>query len=137
MKNFFLVFLILMAAGLGLSADPINPGDTETIQRFASPRNGATVTETPLHVREWFQKAAIRFSIRQASQAPLYTENIEFLDESVRLICLWGNQYLSGQLTEQDFQTLVAGRIGVLYMRKLRIKGLLVSMAPDRFCMLC
>jgi hypothetical protein len=122
-----------MAAGLGLSAEPVNPSDTEAVQRLVSPQNGTTVSETPLYVREWFQRAVICVGIRQVSQTPLYTENVKFLDESVRLICLWGTQYLSGQLTEQDFQKLVAGRMDVLKMMLLR-KTALIRGETDKSC---
>jgi hypothetical protein len=119
MKKFFLVFLGLMAVGLGLSTDPINPSDTGAVQQLVFPQNGGTVFETPLYVREWFQRAVIRAGISQVFRTLLYTESVEFLDESVRLICFWGAQCLSGQLTEQEFQQLVADRMDILNMRLL------------------
>ncbi|MHB9292513.1 hypothetical protein Holit_01611 [Hollandina sp. SP2] len=109
MKTFFLVFLVLMMAGLGLSAEPVNPSGAGEVQQLFLPQNEVRVSETPLYVRERMQRAVIRAG--KVSQTPLYTEDIEFWDESVQLICLWGTQYLSGQLTEQDFQKLVVGRM--------------------------
>ncbi|MDR1218647.1 MAG: hypothetical protein LBK73_03445 [Treponema sp.] len=37
--------------------------------------------------------------------------------EDVELICLWAGQYKAGLLTHDEFKTLVAGRIVVMYMR--------------------
>ncbi|MHB9293948.1 hypothetical protein Holit_03067 [Hollandina sp. SP2] len=82
------------------------------------------------------QRAVIRAG--KVSQTPLYTEDIAFLDESVRLICLWGIQYLSGQLTEQEFQKLVAGCMDVLKMRLLRKTALIRGETDKPYCgMLC
>jgi hypothetical protein len=36
---------------------------------------------------------------------------------AVELICLWADQYQAGLLTPDEFKTLVAGRIAVMYMR--------------------
>jgi hypothetical protein len=130
--------MVLMMAELGLSADPLNPSDTETVQQLVFPQHGVTVSKTPLYVRERFQRAVIRVGIRHVSQTPLYTENVEFLDESVRLICFWSTQYLSGQLIEQEFQQLDVCRMNVLKMRLLR-KTVLIRGETDKPCfvMLC
>jgi hypothetical protein len=37
--------------------------------------------------------------------------------EDVELICLWAAQYRQGLLTQDEFKTLVTGRIVVMYMR--------------------
>jgi hypothetical protein len=38
--------------------------------------------------------------------------------EAIALICLWFDQYRERLLTENEFKTLVAGRIAVMYMRE-------------------
>jgi hypothetical protein len=37
--------------------------------------------------------------------------------QDLELICLWFERYREGLLTANDFKTLVAGRITVMYMR--------------------
>jgi hypothetical protein len=37
--------------------------------------------------------------------------------EDVGLICLWADRYQAGLLTQDEFKTLVAGRITVMCMR--------------------
>jgi hypothetical protein len=37
--------------------------------------------------------------------------------EDIELLCLWADQSREGLLTQDEFKTLVAGRIGVLFMR--------------------
>jgi hypothetical protein len=38
--------------------------------------------------------------------------------EAIDLICLWAGQYRAGLLTDNEFKTLVSGRIAVMYMRE-------------------
>jgi hypothetical protein len=165
-KKLFLVFLILMVGLVGLSAIPNRPGGGREAPQSILPQDGVqhstAMSVTPLYVRERIQKAVaaarlyrpdntggMRALARETAQkvdrelwvkshglSPRYTENAEFLDESVRVIVSWAERFLAGQLSEDEFKTLVVGRLDVLKMRLLS-QNASIGLIPSRFPLLC
>jgi hypothetical protein len=112
-KKLFLVFLILLTGMAGLSATPPRPGGADDAPQMIMPLADSTVSTTAPGVSAPMRPGGI--FVVQGNDAA-FTEAID-------LICLWFDQYQEGLLAENDFKTLVAGRIAVMYMR---------NQAPDR-----
>ena len=108
-KKLFLVFLVLLVGMVGLSASPPSPGGADDAPQMVLPLADtaafAAVPGVPAPVRPGGV-----FATAQGDDVA-FTEAIE-------LICSWFDQYREGLLTENDFKTLVAGRITVMYMRE-------------------
>ena len=128
MKKFFLVFLVLLVGMAGLSAAPPQPGGAVDTPQEVILQVDSTAS---------FMDPGIPVPMRPGGVfATAQGDDVAFT-EAIELICSWFDQYREGLLTETDFKTLAAGRITVMYMRELRIKGLLLSLAPDSFYLLC
>jgi hypothetical protein len=89
MKKLLFLFLCLAAVAGFVMADDIHPP-------------GAPALELPGH------GVGCEAAIPDTVLAPL---------GAVELICLWADQYQAGLLSPDEFKTLVAGRIAVMYMR--------------------
>jgi hypothetical protein len=66
-------------------------------------------------------------------------DNKDAFTQDLELICLWSDQYRQGLLTQDEFKTLVAGRITVMYMRGQAIEDIqrIAILAPAKYPMLC
>lgn len=107
MKKLFLVFLILLVVIAGLSAAPPREGGGDNTLQMIIPRVDITVSI-----------AVPVMSATMRSEWVFVTANsnkVAFA-QAIDLICFWSDQYRNGLLAEDDFKTLVAGRIIVLYM---------------------
>ena len=108
MKKLFLVFLVLLAGMAGLSAAPPQSGGAGDAPRMIMPLAYSAVSivapgmPAPMRPGGGF--------VAQGNDAA-FTQDIE-------LICLWADQYREGLLTEDEFKTLVVGRIAIMYMRE-------------------
>jgi hypothetical protein len=114
-KKLFLVLVILLVGMTGLPAAPPGQG---------------WVNDTPQMVMPYADIAA---SAAVPGPAPMWPDavfvtaqsNEAAFTQAVELISLWAEQYRQGLLTADEFTTLVAGRIGVLFMRdQVGIEGM-------------
>ena len=108
MKKLFFV-LLAMVIGIGLVSAQLNP--THPIGAPAEHEFSAVIPDMAL--------------ITPAPMAAVFKVHDQ------------GPDYQAGILSSGEFMTLVNGRIGVLYIRELRIKGLLLSLVPVGFPLLC
>ena len=133
MKRFFLVLLVLLAGTAVLSAGPPRPGGaSDAPQMIMSLADGAVSIEAPGMSGSMLPGGGV-----------VAQDNDAAVTEDIDLICLWAYKYLAGLLTEDEFTTLVAGRIAVMYMRdQADVTGGMRSLAKktkekaDRFFLL-
>jgi hypothetical protein len=104
-KLFSFMLILLLGAGLfGLPAIPLHPGGDNAPLIFMPQENMATFTApgTPAPMR-----LTMTFAMDQKHEAAFA--------QAVDLICLWSDQYRQGLLTQDEFKTLVAGRIVIAF----------------------
>jgi hypothetical protein len=143
-KKLFLTFLILMVGLVGISAIPNRPGGGYEAPQSILPQDGVRLSTAvpviPLGMRARTKETAKKVDralwLISHGLSLRYVENAEFLDESVQLITVWTLRYLSGQLSEDDFKTLVAGRMDVMKMRLLN-QTASIGLISVRFPLLC
>jgi hypothetical protein len=129
-KKLFLVLLVLLVGIAGLSAVPLRPGGGDDTPLIFTPQEDTAIAfrapGTPAPMRP-----AMTFVMVQDNKAA-YTQDLE-------LICLWFGQYQDGLLSANDFKTLVAGRITVMYMRGQAIEAIqrIATLAPSKYSLLC
>jgi hypothetical protein len=105
-KKLFLVFLVLLVGIAGLSAAPPRPGGADNVPQMIIPRVDSTVSIAPPGMPEPMRSGGI--FVAQGKKTAF--------TETTAVICLWFDQYREGLLTGDEFKTLVAGRIAVIYM---------------------
>jgi hypothetical protein len=105
-KKFFLVFLVLLAGMAGLSAAPLRPGGGNDAPLMVMPQGDMAVSIAASGVPAPMRPGGVFVSAQESA----FTQDLE-------LICLWFEQYREGLLTADEFKTLAAGRVAVMYMR--------------------
>jgi hypothetical protein len=140
-KKILLVFLVMMVGLVGVSAIPNRPGGGSETPQSILPQNGVRLsiaTPAPLGMRALAKETARKVDkiLQTPGLSTQYAEKADFLGESVRLITVWALWYLSGQLSEDDFKTLVAGHMDVLKMRLLS-QTASIGLIPVSFTLLC
>jgi hypothetical protein len=129
-KKLFLVFLVLLVGMSGLSAAPLGSGGVNDTPQVVMPQEdifasiGAPGVQTPMRPGWGFAMAQ---------------DNKTAFIQDMELIDLWFGQYQEGLLAANDFKTLVADRIAVMYMRGQTIEVIqrIASVAPVEFPLLC
>ncbi|MDR2797524.1 MAG: hypothetical protein LBB80_04205 [Treponema sp.] len=130
MKKLFSFMLILfLGVGLfGLPAIPLHPGGDAPGLIIAQ----ADIPEVTPAVL--VPMAAVFLVVYQDSAL---LGNEASYRKSAEQIDLWFEQYQAGLVSAGEFMKLVNGRMEVVYMRELRLKGLLVGIALDSLYLLC
>jgi hypothetical protein len=128
-KKLFLVLLVLLAGISGLSAAPLRPGGGDDTPLVVIPQEGAAAFTAPGMPAP--MRPAMIF-VRAQDHEAAFTQAVD-------LIRLWSDQYRQGLLTQNEFKTLVAGRIMVMYMRGQAINDIqrIAALAPIGFPLLC
>jgi hypothetical protein len=129
-KKLFLVLLVLLAGISGLSAAPLRPGGGDDTPLIVIAQEGTVIA---------FTAPGMSASIRQAMTFVMAQNTKAAFARDLELICLWSDQYRQGLLTQDEFKTLVAGRITVMYMRGQAIEAIqrIAALAPSRYPLLC
>jgi hypothetical protein len=129
-KKLFLVLLVLLAGIAGLSAAPLRPGGGDEAPLSFIPREGTAIA---------FAAPGIPEAVRPATVFVVAQDNKAAFARDLELICLWFGQYQEGLLSANDFKTLVAGRITVMYMRGQAIEDIqrMAILAPAKYPLLC
>ena len=107
MKKLFLILLVLLVGMTGLSAAPPVEGGADDALQIIMPQADITVFTAVPEMPEPMRPGGI--FVAQGNEAA-FTQDLD-------LICLWSDQYREGLLSRDEFKTLVAGRIAVMYMR--------------------
>jgi hypothetical protein len=109
MKKLF-VLLLAMVIGVGLvsaSANPEHPPGVQSLEMALSGYGAEGRIVTPDTVPA--MRLEVVFAMAGCSEVAL-TQDLD-------LICLWADRYREGLLTQDEFKTLVTGRIVVMYRR--------------------
>jgi hypothetical protein len=146
-KKLFLVFLVLLVGMSGLSAAPPGSGGVNDTPQVVMPQAvSIAVSEIQEPISgSWYWINAV-FCQPTLSLSPILVvdfitapEDATAFIQDMELIDLWFGQYQEGLLAANDFKTLVAGRIAVMYMRGQTIEVIrrIASLAPAEFPLLC
>jgi hypothetical protein len=132
-KKLFLVFLVLLVGMAGLSAAPPKSGGINNTPQMVMPQAvSIAVSEKQEPISGSCFRINTVFCQPTLSLSPILfvdfitaPDNTTAFTEDIELICLWADQYRQGLLTQDEFKVLVAGRIGVLFMRdQVGIEGM-------------
>ena len=118
-KNSFLFFLVLLGGMTGLSAVSSEEGGGDNTPQMIIPQVDITVSIATSVMPAPMRPGVVSVMANKNNKAA-FTQDIE-------LICLWFDQYREGLLTANDFKTLVAGRITVLYMKEQILRGIVAA----------
>jgi hypothetical protein len=128
-KKLFLVLLALLVGMSGLSAAPPGEGGVDSTLWIGIPQ---------VNIALWDVAPGIPAPIRPGGVLTA-TLNKTPVTQDLKLICLWLGQYQEGRLAANDFKTLAAGRITVMYVSGQTIEAmqLIASLAPVEYPLLC
>jgi hypothetical protein len=118
-KKLFLVFLVLPVGMAGLSAAPPGSDGVNDTPQVVMPQAvsiavseiQAPISGSCIRINTVFCQPALSFSPILFVDFITAPDNTTAFTEDIELICLWADQYRQGLLTQDEFKTLVAGRI--------------------------
>ena len=105
MKKLFVLFLCLVAVAGFVSAGAVHPSGVPAPEVLPGYGVGycAVTPDTAL--------------VAETYGLPDQILIVSDFTQDIDLICLWSDQYREGLLSRDEFKTLVAGRIAVMYRR--------------------